>query len=228
MSYANATISPAERIKAAGTVVGVHALLGAGLVAGLAVTTYIVDPPIEDNPTVFHIPDVPPPPPEPVPTDAVVPVTPPAAPVPPLDIPTNNPVQVAEPDFTLPPITTRVPVDPPIRGPIAVEPPPPPAPSYTPAPPVPRNNMGSWITTNDYSGRDLRRGNEGTARYRLVIGSDGRVDACDITSSTGHSSLDRSTCRLITQRARFNPATNNQGEQVVGTYTGTVTWQIPE
>ncbi|WP_271077410.1 energy transducer TonB [Aurantiacibacter sp. MUD61] len=229
MSYANATVSPAERAKAAASVIGIHALIGFGLVAGLAVTTAIVDK--DDGVEGVLIPIDPPPPPptpEPVPTDAVVPSTPPAAPMPPIEIPSNNPVQVTEPDFTLPPITTRVPVDPPVRAPVVAESPPPPPPAFTPAAPVPRNNMSSWITANDYSGRDLRRGNEGTARYRLVIGSDGRVDACEITSSTGHSSLDRSTCSLIERRARFNPATNNRGEEVVGTYTGVVTWQIPE
>jgi protein TonB len=88
--------------------------------------------------------------------------------------------------------------------------------------------MHRWITTDDYSRSDLTRNREGTARYRLVIGSDGRVDACEITSSTGHTSLDTATCRLIERRARFDPATNSQGNRVVGTYSGSVTWQIPE
>ena len=114
-----------------------------------------------------------------------------------------------------------------IPGP-AVIPPTPPAPAITPVGASPRNGPAGWITTNDYARSDLVREREGTAGYRLVIGSDGRVDACEITRSSGHSSLDRNTCRLIESRARFDPATNNRGETTVGTYTGTVTWQIPE
>ena len=92
----------------------------------------------------------------------------------------------------------------------------------------PRNGPAGWITSNDYARSDLVREREGTAGYRLVIGSNGRVDACEITRSSGHASLDSNTCRLIESRARFEPAKNNRGETTVGTYTGTVTWQIPE
>ncbi|ANC50469.1 hypothetical protein CP97_14783 [Aurantiacibacter atlanticus] len=54
------------------------------------------------------------------------------------------------------------------------------------------------------------------------------MNACEIIGSTGHASLDNATCRLIERRARFDPATSTSGETVVGTYTGTVTWQIPD
>lgn len=61
-----------------------------------------------------------------------------------------------------------------------------------------------------------------------MIGSNGRVNECEITRSSGHASLDRNTCRLIERRARFDPATNNRGETTVGTYSGSITWQIPD
>ncbi len=228
MSYANATVTSAERAKAAASVIGLHALIGFGLVAGLAVTTDLMAD--DEIITAFEVKDdlPPPPPPEPVdvPPDAVVPYTPPAAPIPPVPIPRNNPIDVINVTDDLPPITRTIPTVIPDTGPIAVEPPP--APLFTPAPPRPRNAMNRWITTGDYSRSDLTRGNEGTASYRLVVGSDGRVDACEVTRSTGHSTLDSATCRLISERARFNPATNNRGEEVVGTFTGTVRWQIPE
>ncbi|MDE1466305.1 energy transducer TonB [Aurantiacibacter sp. D1-12] len=226
MSYANATVTPAERAKAAASVIGLHALIGFGLVAGLAVTATIIEPDDDKVEGVFiELPPPPPPEPTDVPPDTVVPYTPPAAPIPPVPIPRDNPINVVNVTDDLPPVTRTIPDVIPNDGPIAVEPP---VPTYTPTPPRPSNAMGSWITTNDYSRRDLTRGNEGTASYRLVVGSDGRVDACEVTRSTGHGSLDRATCRLIQRRARFDPATNNRGEEVVGTYTGTVTWQIPE
>lgn len=227
MSYSTATVSPAARLRAATGVIAIHALVGAGVVVGLTITGTIAPPAaIIDTWDIKDAPPPPPPPevvPEPAP-EAYAPVT---APAPPIPLERNAPVE-AEPvrpnilnEVTLRPAPEMVDI---------------PAPSVTPsiAPAVdpvgarPRNGPTGWITTNDYSRSDLVREREGTAGYRLVIGSDGRVDACEITRSSGHATLDRNTCRLIESRARFDPATNNRGERTVGTYTGSVTWQIPD
>ena len=92
----------------------------------------------------------------------------------------------------------------------------------------PSNDSARWITTDDYPAAALRRGQEGTASYRLTLSSSGRVSACEITTSSGDSQLDSATCRFITRRARFTPATDSSGVAVVGTYTGTVRWEIPQ
>lgn len=229
MSYANATVAPADRAKAAVSVIGIHALLGAGLVLGLAVTNIVTsdDPIIEVTDIPVDIPA--PPPPDVIETpDIPPPYVPPAAPRPPVDLTNDAPITVVEPGDVPAPVFREIPTGPITTGPVIIDPPSPPAPAYTPTGPVPANPINRWITTDDYSRSDLMREREGTANYRLVVGSDGRVDACEITRSTGHSSLDRDTCRLIERRARFDPATNNRGENVVGTYTGTVTWQIPD
>lgn len=224
MSYLNATVDPKDRAKAAVSVIAIHAMIGAGVVLGLAVTQVVIESEGElKSDFIFD----PPPPPEPVetPPDSVVPYTPPAAPVPPVDLTRETPINVVEATDDVTPITRVIPRPVETPGPVVIEPP---APAYTPTAPVPSNVISRWITTDDYSRTDLIRNREGTAQYRLVVGSDGRVDACEITRSTGHSTLDRNTCRLIERRARFDPATNNRGEDVVGTYTGSVTWQIPD
>lgn len=228
MAYIDAGADPAARTKAAISVIAIHALLGAGIVAGLTVSGAI-----PTTTTIFEgteIPlDPPPPPPDdttPEPSEAEVYIAP-QAPTPPIDlIPTPptpmDPVRDTSRDVVrvvIPPRTTPTP------GPVAT---PAPTPAFAPVGARPSNNLQSWITTEDYSRSDLTRNREGTASYRLVVGSNGRVDACEITTSTGHTSLDTATCRLIERRARFNPATNGQGNRVVGTYSGSVTWQIPE
>ncbi len=228
MSYANTTASPAARLRAASGVIAIHALVGAGVVAGLTITGTISPPAkIVDTFDVTNPPPPPPPEPQVVPDPAPLPYAPPAAPEPPLRLDRPAPIDVV-------PVTPNMPTD------LVLVPPPraipAPTPAVTPsAPPAidpvsasPRNGPAGWITTNDYARSDLVREREGTAGYRLVIGSDGRVDACEITRSSGHSTLDRNTCRLIERRARFDPAKNNRGETTVGTYTGSVTWQIPE
>lgn len=226
MSYANATISPAARLRAATGVIAIHALIGVGIALGLTITG-VIEPPGKIIDT-FDVRDIPPPPPptaspEPV-EQAFAPIT---APDPVVPIETDAPI-TAEP--VRPNIADTVVLTPPPRiigvpGPVAV---PSAVPSISPVGPKPRNGPAGWITTEDYARTDLIREREGTADYRLVIGSDGRVDACQITRSSGHATLDRNTCRLIERRARFDPATNDRGERVVGTYSGSVTWQIPD
>lgn len=225
MSYLNARLAPADKAKAAVSVIAIHAFMATGVVIGLAVTTDVFTAP--DNPTSYFVPvDVPPPPPEApdIPPENTVVTAPPAAPLPPLDLTRTSPIEVVVARDDFPPITSTIPnvIDAP-PTPVA-----PPLAAYTPTGPVPANAMSRWITTDDYTRSDLLREREGTAQYRLVVGSNGSVDACQITVSTGHATLDRTTCRLIERRARFNPATNSRGEAIVGTYTGAVTWQIPD
>ncbi|MBU1606453.1 MAG: energy transducer TonB, partial [Alphaproteobacteria bacterium] len=68
----------------------------------------------------------------------------------------------------------------------------------------------------------------GTARFRLEIAADGRVTGCAITGSTGHAALDTATCRLLEQRARFEPARNSNGDAVAGSFVNAVRWELPD
>jgi protein TonB len=107
-------------------------------------------------------------------------------------------------------------------------PPPPPPPRFAPKDPQPRGNPGNWATTNDYPSRALREDREGTTAFRVTVGADGRVQSCTITRSSGHADLDDATCKNITRRARFNPATDGSGNEVSGTWSSQVRWQIPD
>lgn len=141
------------------------------------------------------------------------------APKPPIEVlPVDGPVVFELPPIDLPEteITTIAHVDPPVPGP-----------SFTPHRARPLNGPETWFTTSDYPSRDLREGNQGTARFSLTIGTDGRVQACTITQSTGFRGLDEVTCNLATRRAHFKPATDSTGMRVTGTYSGSVKWVIP-
>jgi periplasmic protein TonB len=106
-------------------------------------------------------------------------------------------------------------------------PPPPPPPSAPPSPAVPKGSPGSWATTDDYPSRALSQEREGTASFRVTIDEQGRVTACQITSSSGHADLDEATCKNVSRRARFKPATKD-GQPVQGSYSNRVRWQIPK
>jgi protein TonB len=113
-------------------------------------------------------------------------------------------------------------------GPTASPEPPRPAPTFTAQRVRPRNDPSDWLSTDDYPRAPLVDGVEGTAAYRLIVGTNGRVSACEITRSTGNDQLDQATCKFILRRARFEAATDETGAKVVGSYTGNVRWEIPD
>ena len=84
------------------------------------------------------------------------------------------------------------------------------------------------MTVNDYRSSWIAREMTGTARFRLDIGTTGRVESCAITASSGHADLDRATCALLTARARFAPARDETGAAVRGTYANAVRWTLPD
>src|SRR3546814_3854253 len=79
-------------------------------------------------------------------------------------------------------------------------PPPPPQPKREAVGAKPRSNPGSWATNADYPSSALRNEEEGTTGFRVTVGTNGRVTDCSVTSSSGSSTLDEATCRLITRR----------------------------
>jgi periplasmic protein TonB len=220
MSYLNHAQDPRRRATALTGTVAIHLVLGFVVVTGLAFTGA---GPVEDPWDPFTItPDKPPPPPpEPQkqsdPISSVV-----TAPKPPVDLTRTDPPLVVD-DRPTDTEITYVP-----ERPIAQPDPPRPVASFVPRVARPSNDPHRWITTNDYEPNWLRRELEGTAGYRVVVGTNGRVSSCEIVRPSGEGPLDTATCRYITQRARFEPATDDTGGKVVGTYTGTVRWEIPD
>ena len=221
MAYADQQMS-GNRVVAIIIVALIHVGLGYALITGLAydvvkevaerVTTIDIEeppPPEEDEP---------PPPPEP---DTAPP--PPVAPPPPINIAPAPPPIRTQPTIPPPaPPVLRVP------PPAPPAPPPPPPPRFQPKGPEPRGNPGRWANTNDYPSRALREEREGITRFSVTVGTNGRVTNCRVTGSSGHSDLDQTTCRLIERRARFNPATDGNGDEVSGTWSSAVRWEIPD
>lgn len=95
-------------------------------------------------------------------------------------------------------------------------------------PVAPQARNGNWVTDNDYRTSWINRKWEGTVAFRLSIGNDGRVRDCTVTQSTGHAALDDATCALVKRRAKFDPARNERGETVAGSFSSAVRWQIPD
>jgi protein TonB len=88
-------------------------------------------------------------------------------------------------------------------------------------------NLASYVSDEDYPSNAVRNEEQGTTRFRLVVGPDGKVKDCSVTSSSGSSALDATTCKLMRQRARFTPARNDRGELTTDTVTNAIRWVLP-
>jgi len=219
MSYTDQTRGPSPASMAA--VIGVHAALGAILVAGLTVSGAVPDIITSIGATNIPIEPPPPKPPEqvqPNPRNTAQPV--PNPPTPPIDV-----TQTESAPLKPLPMPTFPPVDFPTGKDIAK---PKPISTFTPVEAKPRNDPAAWLSANDYRPNWIRRELTGLARFRLEIAANGRVTDCTVTGSTGHGVLDTATCKLVTQRARFEPARGETGEAVASSYSGAVLWQLPE
>ncbi|MDG2002818.1 MAG: energy transducer TonB [Novosphingobium sp.] len=204
MSYVDQPVSGTRTVSLI-VVAALHVLFGYALVTGLAyegakkilkrVTTVDIEEEVKEEP---------PPPPKKV-----------DLPPPPVAPPVKINVAVT------PPQIETVSAPPPAPPPIIIPPPPPPPP---PKPATPRNNPGSWATSNDYPSRALREDRAGTTGFRLTINDKGRVASCRVTSSSGHADLDQATCKNVTRRARFRKPSDGYGN----TYSNRVRWVIPD
>jgi len=215
MSYAQRKEISGNRTAAIIVVAILHAILGYAIVTGLAYN--VIKKAAEDLKT-FDVEEEPPPPEEtPPPPPEQVPDTPPPVVAPPPIVRTN----------IAPPPVVSVPVAPPV----VITPTAPPAP---PAPPAPRivppksavGNLQGLISADDYPQAALENEEQGTVNVRLAIGPNGRVTGCDIAGSSGSRTLDSTTCRILRSRARFTPATDQNGQATSGSFSQRITWRI--
>jgi protein TonB len=204
-----------------------HVLLGYALVTGLAYN--VVKKAAEDLKT-FDVEDEPPPPPEepPPPPPENVPETPPPVVSPPPLVRTNTPPPPMATVREAPPpvVTYTAPPAPPAR-PAPPPPPPPPPPPQKVSSARAKGSLPGLFSTDDYPQDALRNEQQGTTAVRLTIGTDGRVSDCSVTASSGSSSLDTATCRIIRSRARYTPAVGSDGRPTTDTDTARIRWVVP-
>jgi protein TonB len=110
-----------------------------------------------------------------------------------------------------------------------IEIPPPPKPEPRKVEPArAKANLGSYVSDADYPGTAVRAEEQGTTRFRLGVGADGRVTQCTVTQSSGSSSLDATTCRLMKSRARFTPARDGSGQPTGDSVSSAIKWVLPD
>jgi periplasmic protein TonB len=218
MSYAQRKELSGNKTLSIIMVVLLQFALGYAIITGLAYN--VIKKATEDLKT-FDVEEQPPPPEEPPPPPKDMPKVPPPPTTPPplvrMQAPTP-PIQVIE-----------APTPPPI--PPVVQAPPPPAP-----PPPPRKvqsaqsakgDLRSLFSADDYPASAQSSGAEGTVQATLTIGSDGRVVGCNVTRSSGNSSLDSATCSILKRRAKYVPARDSNGQPTTDTIsTPPIVWRL--
>lgn len=216
MAYYDQRAGTSERAVAATLVTVLQIGVVVALVHGLAVA-FIPrsEPPLPLKGEQIYLP---PPPPMPKPSEKPV-----------IDTKTPNEAKDAQlyqdrhdSNIILPP------VGPPVRETdVRLDPPLPPPSAGLARSVRPLNSPGSWVTQDDYSSSDIRAERQGTARFTLSIGTDGKVKSCSIVQSTGFASLDAATCKYVSRRARFETALDDAGAPATGSYSGSIRWVIP-
>ncbi|HWT13829.1 MAG TPA: energy transducer TonB, partial [Allosphingosinicella sp.] len=70
------------------------------------------------------------------------------------------------------------------------------------------------IRDSDYPPGLGEAGIGGTVSVRYTVETDGRVSGCMVTRSSGSGALDRTTCRVIEERFRFDPSRDGRGRPI--------------
>jgi len=95
-------------------------------------------------------------------------------------------------------------------------------------PPRISGNPAAYFGPDVYPEEAARRGWEGRSSVAVMVDPKGVPTACEVTQSSGHAILDRTTCRMAVEHVRFRPALDRRGRPVRGIYRGFhVRWQLP-
>jgi protein TonB len=70
------------------------------------------------------------------------------------------------------------------------------------------------IRNRDYPAAERKAQVQGSVTVRFMVGPDGRARACTVARSSGSAALDATTCSLIEERFRYEPARDAAGRPV--------------
>ena len=90
------------------------------------------------------------------------------------------------------------------------------------------SGLPSLFSHDDYPLEALQNDEQGTVVFVASVGVDGGITGCAIESSSGSPTLDSTTCRLVTERARFTPARDAKGKPIPDTFRSRITWRLPK
>lgn len=101
----------------------------------------------------------------------------------------------------------------------------PPSAETTAGPIIERNVL---VLRKFYPPSSLRRGEEGQVGFKLIVNKRGRLDACQVTKSSGYAALDKATCDMMLAGATGQIYRNGDDRRVAYQRDGLVDWALPQ
>jgi len=95
-------------------------------------------------------------------------------------------------------------------------------PNRDPVPIAPEN----WFRDTDLPECRFGGCSDGRVGFTLIVNAEGRPTDCSITRTSGLRDLDLKTCSILLRRARFDPATNGNGEPKRARYASALRWNL--
>lgn len=86
--------------------------------------------------------------------------------------------------------------------------------------------LSGGLRDSDYPRAALGQRLAGTVSVRFTVLPSGRISNCRAVRSSGSPLLDDTTCRLLTERLRFRPATDGNGRPIASTVGSDYTWGV--
>ncbi|NUT00445.1 MAG: TonB family protein [Sphingomonas sp.] len=91
-------------------------------------------------------------------------------------------------------------------------------------PPRRDKGLGGLFTAADYPAAAQKAGRMGRAHVRLRVNDSGAITECSILRSSGSAELDNTTCRILNERAKFEPARDIDGKATRGVIVTAIQW----
>ena len=89
-------------------------------------------------------------------------------------------------------------------------------------------NPGDWVRADDFRRFNRARFGSGSVRFTLLVNEKGRVEECAVNATSGSRDFDAKACRSLQKRARFEPATDANGDARQASYTSSVRFAVAE
>ncbi len=91
----------------------------------------------------------------------------------------------------------------------------------------PRSNPGAFMTDRDYPEAARKADVQGPTFVGMTIGINGRLSDCRILRSSGVPSLDQATCLILSERGRFQPGLDADGQPIESYQALNFDWRLP-
>jgi hypothetical protein len=93
--------------------------------------------------------------------------------------------------------------------------------------PLPAIDPASLLKSDDYPTELVRQNVSGAATMRIRVDETGKPVACVVVATSGNELLDRKSCSLTMERARYFPAVDAAGRNVAADFVTTYRWLLP-